>query len=270
MNYLEYGDPNGKIVIYFHGAPGSPEECSIFDRDAKSSRLNIICYDRFAIDETLKNGDYYKQIADLIIDKANGEKVDMVGFSIGCHAAIETCVHLKDNVRELHLISSAAPLDAANFLEGMAGEMVFSLAMKHPTIFMLLSYWQSLLAKLSPAVLMNMLFASATGEDKALSNTANFRSYIKPILNHCFSRNVKGYIREVNQYVTPWESSIIKCNASTHIWHGDNDNWSPVSMASYLKDNMPAFSKLEIIEGVSHYSCLYAAVPRICERLRSA
>lgn len=198
VNHLEYGDPDGKTVIYFHGAPGSPEECSIFDKDAKKHRLNIICYDRLSIDQAFESDDYYKHIANVIIDKKNGNKVDLVGFSIGCHAAIETSLYLKDYVHELHLISAAAPLDADNFLEGMAGEMVFSLAMKHPTLFNLLSYWQTFLAKISPTVLRTMLFAGAKGEDKSLSQTTDFKDYIKPILIHCFSRNVKGYIREVN------------------------------------------------------------------------
>lgn len=148
--------------------------------------------------------------------------------------------------------------------------MVFSLAMKHSTIFTLLSYWQALLAKLSPATLRKMLFASATGKDKSLSKTADFKNYINPILVHCFDSNIKGYIREINHYVTPWKSSIFKCRASTHIWHGSNDNWSPVGMASYLKDNMPASSELEIIEDLSHYSCLFAVVPKICKQLDKA
>ncbi|MFT5807486.1 MAG: pimeloyl-ACP methyl ester carboxylesterase [Moritella dasanensis] len=270
LKFLEYGSPEGKTVIYFHGAPGSPEECSIFDKYAKEHGLNIICYDRFSIDSLLQNQAYYKYLANVIIDKANGGQVDIIGFSIGCHAAIETSLYLDGTVRELHLISSAAPLDAADFLNGMAGEMVFSIAMKHSTIFTLLSYWQTLLAKVAPRVLFKMLFASATGEDERLSKTADFKRYITPILINCFNTNVKGYIREIKQYVTPWKESILKCSANTYIWHGTNDNWSPVSMASYLKDNIPTYSNLELMEGLSHYTCLYAAAPKICTQLAKA
>ncbi|MEW6990346.1 hypothetical protein AADZ91_06590 [Colwelliaceae bacterium 6441] len=168
VDYLAYGDPDGKIIIYFHGAPGSPEECSTFENHAKKYRLNIICFDRFSIDSALQNNDYYKYIANAIIEIADGEKVDLIVFSISCHAAIETSLYLKNNVRDLHLISSTAPLDAANFLDGMAGEMVFSLAMKHSSLFILLSYWQTVLAKMAPTALTAMLFASAKGEDKLL------------------------------------------------------------------------------------------------------
>jgi len=270
LKYLEYGNPKDKTVIYFHGAPGSPEESSIFDKHAQNHKLNIICYDRFSIDSSLQNKEYYKYLANVIIGKANGGQVDIIGFSIGCHAAIETSVYLEGTVRELHLISSAAPLDAADFLSGMAGEMIFSIAIKHTTIFTLLSYWQTFLAKIAPSALFKMLFSSAMGEDKSLSKTTEFKAYITPILIHCFNTNVKGYIREIKQYVTPWRESVFKCSASTYIWHGTSDNWSPVSMAQYLNDNMPAASKLELMTGLSHYTSLYSAAPKICSQLEKA
>jgi pimeloyl-ACP methyl ester carboxylesterase len=267
LKFVESGNIDGRTVIYFHGAPGSPEEISIFDEHAKKHNLHIICYDRFSIDSSLQNEAYYKYLASVIIDKANGGMVDIIGFSIGCHAAIETSLYLKGTVRELHLISAAAPLDAADFINSMAGKMVFSMAMKYPTIFTLLSYWQTILAKIAPNFLFKMLFASAMGEDKILSKTADFKGFINPILIHCFKSNVKGYIREIKQYVTPWGNSIVKCSANTHIWHGTSDNWSPVGMARYLKETITTSTHLELITGLSHYTCLYAAVPQICSQL---
>ena len=270
MKSVEYGNSEGKTVIYFHGAPGAPEECAIFDRFAKENNLNIVCYDRFSINSSLKNQAYYQKLADAIIDKANGQQVDLIGFSIGCHAAIETSLYLQGKIRNIHLISAAAPLDAANFLDGMAGKMVFLMAMKHSTAFTLLSYWQALLAKLLPSVLFKMLFASAAGKDKELSKTSAFIGYATPLLTHCFKFNVKGYIREINQYVSPWKESALKCNANTHIWHGTSDNWSPIDMANYLKDNISGPTTLETMQGLSHYTCLYAAAPKVCNQLAKA
>lgn len=267
LKFIEYGDPYGRPVIYFHGAPGSPDECSLFDKPAKEYGLNIICFDRFSINPSLKDKGYYKFLASAISDRVQGEQVDLIGFSIGCHTAMETSIYLGSCVGSLHLISVAAPLDAADFLDGMAGKVVFTLAMKQPMLFILLSYWQTLIAKISPNSLFNLLFGSAQGEDKKLSKSIAFRSYINPILTHCFSNNVKGYIRDIKQYVTPWRSSLKKCTANTYIWHGTNDNWSPVSMANYLSKNLPTPSALELMEGLSHYSCLYSAAPKICAQL---
>jgi hypothetical protein len=42
LKSVEYGNSEGKTVIYFHGAPGAPEECAIFDRFAKENNLNMV------------------------------------------------------------------------------------------------------------------------------------------------------------------------------------------------------------------------------------
>jgi hypothetical protein len=31
IEFVEYGNKDGKVVIYFHGAPGTIEECVLFD-----------------------------------------------------------------------------------------------------------------------------------------------------------------------------------------------------------------------------------------------
>jgi len=267
LNFVEYGIPEGKLLIYFHGAPGSPKEAVVFDQYAKECGLKIICFDRFSAEASLQQQDYYQYLAKTIIDEAEGKPIDLVGFSIGCQAAIETSKYIKNQVQSLHLISAAAPLDGGDFLNNMAGKMVFSLAKKYPMAFKYLSYWQTLLAKVAPNILYKMLFSSAAGQDQSLSKTDEFKHYITPVLTHCFSKNVQGYIREVCLYVTPWKTEIINCTIKTHIWHGTHDNWSPVSMGHYLKKNMPLATQLELFPKLSHYSCLYAAAPKICALL---
>jgi hypothetical protein len=59
LKFVESGNIDGRTVIYFHGAPGSPEEISIFDEHAKKHNLHIICYDRFSIDSSLQYEAYY-------------------------------------------------------------------------------------------------------------------------------------------------------------------------------------------------------------------
>ena len=80
MKSVEYGNSEGKTVIYFHGAPGAPEECAIFDKFAKENDLNIVCYDRFSINSSLKNQAYYQKLAGAIIDKANGQQTFLMAW----------------------------------------------------------------------------------------------------------------------------------------------------------------------------------------------
>lgn len=267
MKFSQFGSDNGKTVIYFHGAPGAPEECAIFDLYAKEQGLRFICFDRFSGDCSIAGEAYYQLLAQEISKQDAGKKVDVVGFSIGAFIALQTCRYLGNEVRSLHLISAAAPLDAGDFLEAMAGKQVFQLVKTAPILFVLLSYWQGLLALLFPNALFRLLFASAAGDDKALSDDRAFQSGITQVLRACFIGRVQGYLRDVKAYVQPWKDTLSGINANTHIWHGAEDNWSPVAMAAYLASAIPGCTSTEIFNGLSHYSCLYRAAPEICRQL---
>ncbi|BCO27492.1 hypothetical protein MIZ03_2380 [Rhodoferax lithotrophicus] len=263
----QFGSTHGKLVVYFHGAPGAPEEGQLFDLEAQKHGLTVLCLDRFAIPAALTGEAYYRFLAEEIA-KASGEQpVDFIGFSIGTFIALQTCRYMPNGVRSLHLVSAAAPLEAGNFLPAMAGQQVFRLAKAAPALFMLLSYWQSLLAWLAPKALFRLLFASAAGADKALAADPEFQARITPILRSCFWGRVRGYVRDVEAYVQPWSAILADIAAPTHLWHGDADNWSPPQMAHYLASAIPGAAATPSFSGLSHYSCLYRAVPEICRGL---
>jgi len=270
LKFSQFGSDNGKIVIYFHGAPGAPEECAIFDLYAKEQGLTFICFDRFSGDYSIAGEAYYQLLAQEISKQAAEKQVDVVGFSIGAFIALQTCRYLGNGVRSLHLISAAAPLDAGDFLEAMAGKQVFQLAKTFPVLFVLLSYWQGLLALFFPNALFRLLFASAVGGDKALSVDHAFQSGIAKVLRSCFIGRVQGYVRDIKAYVQPWKDTLSGIGINTHIWHGAEDNWSPVAMAEYLASAIPGCTSTEIFNGLSHYSCLYRAAPEICRQLGAA
>lgn len=267
LKFSRFGSDNGRIVIYFHGAPGAPEECAVFDPYGKEHGLTFVCFDRFSVDSSIDGEAYYRFLAEEISRIAAGEKVDVIGFSMGAFIALQTSRYLANGVRNLHLVSGAAPLEAGEFLDAVAGKQVFRLAKAFPALFVLLSYWQGLLALLFPDALFRLLFASSTGADKALAAEHEFQSSIARVLRSCFVGGVQGYARDIKAYVRPWKSTLSEISVSTHIWHGAEDNWSPKFMAEYLKQTIPGCSHIEILDGLSHYSCLYETAPRICWQL---
>jgi pimeloyl-ACP methyl ester carboxylesterase len=267
LKFRQFGSDSGKIVIYFHGAPGAPEEGEVFELYAKEHGLRLICFDRFSCDASLADEAYYQFLAQQISKHAAGKQVDVIGFSIGAFIAIQTCRYLGNGVRNLHLISAAAPLDAGDFLGTMAGKQVFQLAKTFPILFILLSYWQGILAWLFPKALFRLLFASTTAGDKALVVDQVFQFRITKVLRLCFLGRVPGYIRDIRSYVQPWKDTLSSISFNTHIWHGAEDNWSPVAMADYLASAIPGCTSTEKFNGLSHYSCLYRAAPEICCQL---
>jgi pimeloyl-ACP methyl ester carboxylesterase len=112
-----------------------------------------------------------------------------------------------------------------------------------------------------------LLFASAVGKDKELVANRKFQSSMTEDLQACFMGCIPGYARDIRAYVHPWSKSLADITVTTHIWQGAADNWSPPLMASYLKLAIPSCSDLEILDELSHYSCLYKTVSKICQQL---
>jgi|TARA_B110000908_G_C10113135_1_gene384018 pimeloyl-ACP methyl ester carboxylesterase len=266
MDFVEYGNPEGKIVVYLHGVPGNIEECALFDRHAKNHNLRILSFDRFSINNTLGREDYYQTLTNQIKQVAGTEQVDLIGFSIGAHLALEVSAVLKDQVRRIHLVSAAAPVNGGNFFDHMAGGTVFKLALQRPWLFALLTQYQRLMAVMAPSLLFSILFASAAGADRALCRRREFKQSMTGLLKHCFQRCTSGYVRDVNFYVT-WSGDLSHYSSSVQLWHGAEDNWSPPAMATYLANCIAGAASVEELEGLSHYSCLYAAAPKICAQL---
>ena len=256
-----------RIVVYFHGAPGAPAESEIFHASAAKYGLNIVSHNRFAVDKNISAESYFQLLASNITMLAKDRQIDVIGFSIGAFAALQVCQLIPDKIKNLHLISPAAPLDCGDFINHMAGKSVFRLAKNYPSLFKILSYWQRLLAKYCPKLLVKMLFASAVAEDKVLIQSAHFQSWIGRVLQDCFSQNVTGYIREIRAYVSPWNVSFKDTTIKAHLWHGNQDNWSPFTMSEYLSQQFSGNLPIHRLIGLSHYSCLFKAVPEICEQL---
>lgn len=263
MEFVEYGNKDGQLVVYFHGAPGAMEECAVFDHYAKDHNLRIVCFDRFSIDNSFSRESYYQLLAEQVRVKAGGEPLDFIGFSIGAHVALEVSALLNGQVRHTHLISAVAPINADNFIDNMAGGLVFRLAMDRPFAFYLLTQCQKILAAVAPDRLVKILFSSSAGKDKALSERHDFKSAMTPILKHCFQRRADGYMRDIKYYVT-WRGELSGYTSPVHIWHGKSDNWSPFSMAEYLCKNIPGATVVNGMEGLSHYSCLYQVAEEVC------
>ncbi|MDU9406048.1 alpha/beta hydrolase [Pseudomonas sp. zfem001] len=267
MDFSEYGNPAGKPVVYFHGVPGSPSEASVFDAPAREQGLRILCFDRFAIDHAITGADYYRQIAQAVSETVQDARIDFIGFSLGTHTALEVAALMPGQVRSLHLVSAAAPLDGGDFLDQMAGRAVFSLAQRSPGLFHWLVRWQALLARRAPQLLFRMLFASAQGQDRGLVKSPKFKTFICQVLQQCFAQDPTGYTRDIQQYLQSWSARAFACEADVCLWHGAEDNWSPLGMSVYLAECFSSNARVERMEGLSHYSCLYAAAPMICAQI---
>lgn len=268
MIFEEYGDPHGSLVFYFHGAPGGAKEAAMFDDIAKNFNVKLICFERSSIDTRILEENYFNELSSQAQRLTQGQSFYCIGFSIGTYIALEVSRRLQNQVNQLHLVSAAAPIssktlkDRDNLLKRMAGGSVFRLALDKPRLFRLLTATQGLLARNFPQVLLELLFLSATTNDKKLRKTTPFKQHVSEAITEAFSQNSDGYIRDINLY-THWNPTPYKVPYPIHFWHGDNDNWAPSDMLTSLIGTLDGDINVHQMKDLSHYSCLISAIPQL-------
>lgn len=240
-------------LAYFHGMPGGPGEWAV--NAPPALREGIWLVDRN--DST--------QVPDRIAARLAAEFPDgvtLIGFSAGAFAALQVALRLGAGVRQLHLISAAAPLQLGSFHADMAGGPLFRLAAERPRLFALLVRAERLLARHAPRFLLGRLMATARGGDAALARDPAFLAGMSAVLRAGLGRDASGFAAEVLAYVQDWRSDLPLVQAPVTIWQGDQDNWTPPAMGQALHEALPG-SELVMLAGCSHYSALRAALERI-------
>ena len=256
------------MLIYLHGAPGGPGEIAALGPFAAELGVRLVAIDRASIDIRLEGVSYFQAVAAEIDAVAAGRPYELAGFSAGSFVALKAQPFLKGDLRRLHLISAAAPLETGDFLDEMVGKPVFRSAMSSPARLRMLTRLQGWLARRAPGLLYGMLFTGAAGADRDLSEDRDFRANLLATLSRALNAGAGAYLRDVLAYVTPWADDLAKVTAPVSLWHGDADNWTPLGMAQALQDRLPGNPQLDVLSGASHYSALHQAMPRILAALK--
>ncbi len=266
------GDRSGEppLVVYFHGAPGSPREIGLIVGAARQCGISPISLHRARIAPGLTGAAYFDLLAMELRTRAAGRQVDVIGFSIGAFVALEVCRRLGDQVRGVDLIAPAGPLELMETLDDVAGAAVFGLARRAPWLFRTASRLQGLLAVVRPDLLMSMLFAKAAGDDRDLAKDRTFKTLLGSVLRDALGHGLAGYVRDVEAYVRPWAEALDEVRAPVRIWQGALDNWAPPRMAKTLAERLVAAEPVSFLPGRSHYSALIAAAPDIFRRLSAS
>lgn len=257
LSNLQYGDPEGVKIVYFFGVPGSPFEASIFNDSALTVGINVIALDRAVSDSSMSNEDYLQELCRRVVDASGDHPIRLVGFSIGASIALRVAAILGNKVEAIYLLSPAAPLEIKGNTEGMgAGRYTFLLAERYPTLFAIFGWYQALLSRFSPAILLRLLFSGSRGKDAELMANPDTRIWLENIQKTCFRDGISVYDRDVKLYVEPWSEILCAISSRVSIWHGEADNWAPIAMSDYLDVHLENVVLLKKCNELSHYSCL--------------
>jgi pimeloyl-ACP methyl ester carboxylesterase len=251
-----FGDPRGRPVIYFHGTPGSPAEAELIASAASEAGVRLLAVDRAQIAPHAAGEDYLMALKATVVGACGGERVPILGFSIGAALALRVASRMGGRTGPLLLFSTAGPLDLPGAFEGMGGgARIFRAAQAGGRMFDIAVAGQSLLAARAPDVLRRMLFAGAEASDEAFAASPGGRALLKGVLRQSLGHATAGYRRDVLTYVEAWSGELERVEGPVSLWHGARDTWAPLAMAHTVAKRCGA--SLSVLEA-GHYTTLIA------------
>jgi pimeloyl-ACP methyl ester carboxylesterase len=242
-------------ILYCHGLPGSPHELRALGAPPPG---RIVALDRLVRHEET----YESRVLSAFDAVGIQDAATVAGFSLGAMAAIHIAARRPGRVRNLVLISPAAPLQLGDFLSAMAGRSVFEAAQRGGASLRLLSTAQWIASGVAPSALIGLMFRSGSDAERRLAALPGFRQDIVRSVRHCTGRAYLAYRDELRAFVRPWQNVIDQVACPVEIWHGDADDWAPLSMAQALRTRLGERASLTVREGLGHYSTLADAMRR--------
>ncbi len=246
LGYLDYGDPDGAPIMYFHGLPGS-RLGYIFDETLlQQLHIRIIAPDRPGIG--LSDFQRRRRILDWpndvieLADHLGLNRFAVVSVSGGGAYAAACAYAIPLRLTKVGLVSSASP-GARQSGPGMPGQRYSN---RYSFIVNRLSPW--LLTRAINEILARLVMDDPEMTWRAQSGRLNAKpvaeeAFLPPVDREAFTEpyrhKARGLAWDARLAARPWGFRLQDIHASVFLWHGEQDVAAPVSMGRYLAKTIP-------------------------------
>jgi pimeloyl-ACP methyl ester carboxylesterase len=262
LGYAEYGDPGGKPVFHFHGSSGSRLEHPADESILHTQGVRLITIDRPG--HGLSDFQPKRQLLDwpddvtALADHLAIEKFAVTGWSFGGPYAMVCAYKIPDRLTAVGVISSFAPYDRPNALEGVSGFNKMSLRMARWLPFWLgrqVMKMQGRAITEDPEGAARQMLSSLPEADQEVLSDPQVVGALLPSMKEAYHSGADGPAWEGAIMVRPWGFRLQEISIQVQIWHGEADVMNPVQFGEYLRDTIPN-NKATFLPGEGHFFIL--------------
>jgi pimeloyl-ACP methyl ester carboxylesterase len=263
------GDPSGSPVFLLHGTPGS--RVGPKPRGGVLYRLGIqlISYDRPGYGGSERN--VKRTVASAALDVAaiaDGLRIEqfaVVGRSGGGPHALACAACLPDRVTRTAVLVGVAPADAddLDWYAGMTDANVSNYSTADAD-------WHKLVERIrlqadrvrrDPVSLVKSLQQQMTDPDLRVVDDVAMQRLLVETYAEAVRPGPYGWIDDVYALRADWGFSVADIRQRVLLWHGADDNFSPVSHARWLAARIP-YAEIRVETTAAHFGAV-EVLPKI-------
>jgi pimeloyl-ACP methyl ester carboxylesterase len=258
LAYAEYGDPDGAVVLLFHGTPGSRLDATLLP---KNLAVRLIALDRPGCGRSDPQAErtLLGWAADVqeFADVLGLDRFAVAGVSGGGPHALACGVAASDRLTRIGVICGLGPMDRSGVEEGMNpfNVVLVRAARDNPEQVEAMIGVMATVATADPLAAADQMAAALPETDRAVLARPEIREVLPEVLLEGFHQGPAAAAQEFLMLSRPWGFRLEDITCDVSFWQGDADANVPVAHVRYMADVIPN-SSLEIVPGKGHYSLL--------------
>lgn len=255
LGYAEYGDPDGKPVVSFHGGMSCRIDVAFASSICAARGVRLISVDRPGIGSSdYKPGRTLLDWPDDVTELAAAlgiERFALFGWSAGGPYVLACAARLAPRVTRGAIVGGMAPIDrpgAVGELGLRLDRLLFPLARRNARLAsVLLDVVRALPARVMKWSLVQEV-APADREVIGALSAEQATDFVYEALRS----GVRGTVHDYRLLGGPWGFELAEVAPEVLLWQGGEDRLVPLSHARYLAERLP-HARLTILPGRGHF-----------------
>jgi pimeloyl-ACP methyl ester carboxylesterase len=269
LAYTDLGAPEGEVVMYFHGAPSTRLDPSIFEDAFAERGVRMISPDRPGYGRSSpqpgRRWEDWPPDVVALADELGVERFAVLGLSSGAPYAVACAALLPDRVAGAGIVAGASdfgwPGAWDGYLESEAELMRIGDEAEAVT-------WCEGRYRPDGSGFLEGGLGERAPADEAVLKDETVAANLIATVGEAFRQGVGGYAQDITLQGKPWSFDTSAIVASVWILHGEADNLVPVAHARHTAELIPT-AKLLTWPDEAHLS-LIMRIPELTGELVAA
>ncbi|MBN1978013.1 MAG: alpha/beta hydrolase [Anaerolineae bacterium] len=259
LGYAEYGDPQGKPVVFFTGAPSSRFlHPPIEPTEALGARLVVLERPGFGLSDFQPRRtllDWPDDVA-AAADALKLWRFAVAGISAGGPYAAACAYKIPQRLTRVAIISGVGPMDLPGALEEMPKVRQLGTRVARTAPWLLTPIlWLASNPHRDPERFYERMLSGNSDADRALLSRPEMKAMLLRNYLEATRAGMRGFARDSVIVSSPWGFSPADIAAPVYLWHGEDDANVSLSAARHLAEAIPN-CQARFLPGEGHWLIL--------------